>query len=114
MIDQLTKKGVGLACLHYAVEVPKGEPGNDFLRWLGGYFETDWSVNPTFVAEFKRDAAAKGVSESDLRAQRTGDNLLGRWAEPREVAYAILFLACDESSYITGATLMVDAGKSII
>jgi len=61
-----------------------------------------------------RAAAAKGVSESDLRAQRTGDNLLGRWAEPREVAYAILFLACDESSYITGSTLMVDAGKSII
>ena len=61
-----------------------------------------------------RAAAAKGVSESDLRAQRTGDNLLGRWAEPREVAYSILFLACDESSYITGATLMVDAGKSII
>jgi len=61
-----------------------------------------------------RAAAAKGVSESDLRAQRAGDNLLGRWAEPREVAYSILFLACDESSYITGATLMVDAGKSII
>jgi len=61
-----------------------------------------------------RAAAAKGVSESDLRAQRTGDNLLGRWAEPREVAYAILFLACDESSYIAGSTLMVDAGKSII
>ncbi len=61
-----------------------------------------------------RAAAAKGVSESDLRAQRAGDNLLGRWAEPREVAFSILFLACDESSYITGATLMVDAGKSIV
>ena len=35
-------------------------------------------------------------------------------AEPREVAFPILFLACDESSYITGATLMVDAGKSIL
>ena len=61
-----------------------------------------------------RAAAAKGVSEAELRAQRAGDNLLGRWAEPREVAYAILFLACDESSFITGSTLMVDAGKSII
>jgi 2-hydroxycyclohexanecarboxyl-CoA dehydrogenase len=61
-----------------------------------------------------RAAAAKGVSEAELRTQRTEDNLLGRWAEPREVAYAILFLSCDESSYITGATLMVDAGKSIL
>jgi len=61
-----------------------------------------------------RRAAAQGVSEAEMRKQRTGDNLLGRWAEPREVAFPILFLASDESSYVTGATLMVDAGKSII
>jgi len=60
-----------------------------------------------------RRAADRGVSEADLRAERKGENLLGRWAEPREVAFPILFLACDESSYVTGATLMVDAGKSI-
>ena len=58
-------------------------------------------------------AAGRGVSEADLRAERKGENLLGRWAEPREVAFPILFLSCDESSYVTGATLMVDAGKSI-
>lgn len=61
-----------------------------------------------------RRAAARGVSEAEMRTQRTGDNLLGRWAEPREVAYAILFLAGDESSFVTGATLMVDAGRSIL
>ena len=60
-----------------------------------------------------RRAANRGVSEADLRAERKGENLLGRWAEPREVAFPILFLSCDESSYVTGATLMVDAGKSI-
>lgn len=59
-------------------------------------------------------AAARGVSEAELRAQRAGDNLLGRWAEPREVAFPILFLASDESSFVTGATLMVDAGRSIL
>jgi NAD(P)-dependent dehydrogenase (short-subunit alcohol dehydrogenase family) len=62
-----------------------------------------------------RRAAERGVSEAELRASRTADNgLLGRWAEPREVAYPVLFLACPESSFITGATLMVDAGKSIV
>ena len=61
-----------------------------------------------------RRAAARGVSEAEMRTQRAGDNLLGRWAEPREVAYAILVLASDESSFVTGATLMVDAGRSIL
>jgi meso-butanediol dehydrogenase/(S,S)-butanediol dehydrogenase/diacetyl reductase len=61
-----------------------------------------------------RWAAARGVSEAELRGQRAGDNLLGRWAEPREIALPILFLACDESSFVTGATLMVDAGRSIL
>jgi len=60
-------------------------------------------------------AAAKGVSEEELRRSRHQDNgLLGRWAEPREVAYPILFLACAESSFVTGATLMVDAGRSVL
>jgi len=53
-LDALAKKGVGIVCLHYAVEVPKGEPGDKFLDWIGGYFETDWSVNPTWTAHFTR------------------------------------------------------------
>jgi 2-hydroxycyclohexanecarboxyl-CoA dehydrogenase len=61
-----------------------------------------------------RRAAAQGISEGEMRTQRSSDNLLGRWAEPREVAFPILFLSSDESSYVTGATLMVDAGRSII
>lgn len=52
-LGKLMAAGKGLVCLHYAVEVPKGEVGDDFLNWLGGYFETHWSVNPHWVADFK-------------------------------------------------------------
>jgi len=52
-VDKLAKKGVGMAFLHYAVEVPKGKPGNYLLDWMGGYYETYWSVNPHWEAEFK-------------------------------------------------------------
>jgi type 1 glutamine amidotransferase len=52
-IGNLMKKGVGLGCGHYAVEVPKGPTGDAFLGWIGGYFEMHWSVNPTWTADFK-------------------------------------------------------------
>ena len=52
-IQKLMDKGVGLVCLHYAVEVPKGKPGDKFLDWIGGYYETGFSTNPHWTAEFK-------------------------------------------------------------
>jgi dihydroanticapsin dehydrogenase len=39
-----------------------------------------------------------------------GAHILQRIAEPREIAHAILFLASDEASFVTGTTLMVDGG----
>ncbi len=52
-IKGLMDKGVGLGCIHYGVEVPKGEPGEDFLEMIGGYFEPYFSVNPHWDANFK-------------------------------------------------------------
>jgi type 1 glutamine amidotransferase len=46
------EKGAGLVCVHYAVEVPKDKGGAEFLKYLGGYFETFWSVNPHWDAKF--------------------------------------------------------------
>ena len=37
---------------------------------------------------------------------------MGRFGEPEEIAQAAIFLASDESSYITASTFMVDGGLS--
>jgi type 1 glutamine amidotransferase len=49
--SQMDRK-CGFVCIHYAVEVPMDQGGKEFLEWLGGYFETNWSVNPHWVAKF--------------------------------------------------------------
>jgi len=58
-----------------------------------------------------RRAKSAGQSREDL--ERAGETmcLLGRWADAREVAYPILWLASDEASYVTGSVLMVDGGQ---
>jgi len=53
-VDALAKKGVGIVCIHYGVEVPKGPSGEKFLDWIGGYFEPNWSVNPHWTARFEK------------------------------------------------------------
>jgi hypothetical protein len=46
-------RGAGYAAIHYGVEVNKGEQGQTYLKWLGGYFEPFWSVNPFWDPDFK-------------------------------------------------------------
>jgi NAD(P)-dependent dehydrogenase (short-subunit alcohol dehydrogenase family) len=57
----------------------------------------------------KHMARAK-ISEEDFLARNAPLHLLNRIGQPREVAYAILFLASDEASFITATPLMVDGG----
>ena len=52
-IGALMDKGAGFACIHYAVEPTKEQGQAEFLEWMGGCFEINWSVNPTWIAEIK-------------------------------------------------------------
>ena len=66
------------------------------------------TLTPYHVARY----GAQGVSREALHDRQAKASLMGRWAEPREIAYPILWLASDEASFMTGAALMVDGGKS--
>ena len=60
-----------------------------------------------------RRAAAAGRTREELEQQAADECLLARWADPREVAFPILWLASDEASYVTGSVLMVDGGRYV-
>lgn len=69
-IDALAKKGVGLGAIHYGVEIPKGKDGDYFLQWMGGYFETHYSVNPHWMGKFNElpdHEIANGVKPFEMQ-----------------------------------------------
>jgi NAD(P)-dependent dehydrogenase (short-subunit alcohol dehydrogenase family) len=82
------------------------------------------ALNKSLAIQFARDRVRcniihPGIIDTPLQAPYLTDALraefragipLGRIGQPREIAYAALFLASDESSFMTGAEMIVDGG----
>ncbi|HSF81854.1 MAG TPA: SDR family oxidoreductase [Anaerolineales bacterium] len=93
-VVQMTK-AMALDHAHEQIRVNAVCPGDTFVeRWVqNGYFR-----------------AGEPVDEA---AARQSDSIpLGRVGEVEEIAQAVLFLASDEASFITGTTLVVDGGNT--
>ncbi len=76
-------------------------------RELAGYGITVNVVQPGYVGTEMFD---KVKADPKLLEIYTGRILLGRFAEPEEVAHSFVFLASEEANYITGQILCVDGG----
>jgi NAD(P)-dependent dehydrogenase (short-subunit alcohol dehydrogenase family) len=59
----------------------------------------------------EREWLRMGISREQWMAEMAPQHMLNRVGDVREVANAILFLASDEASFITGTHLMVDGGR---
>ena len=64
----------------------------------------------TQIVEKQAKAMGLDKAAADIHPQWAGAQLIQRCAEPREIAHAILFLASDDASFITGSHLMADGG----
>lgn len=97
-----TKAGVVSIAQSLAVE--HGKDGIRVNAICPGFTLTDYH---------ERRAAARGISREQFREGRDGYALLGRPAEPSQIASAVYFMASEDASNVTGQALMVDGGLSV-
>lgn len=65
---------------------------------------------PMLRGDVETESRRHGTSYEDIKREREREQALGRWADPSEIAAAVLFLASDQASFVTGSDLLVDAG----
>ncbi|HEX3810383.1 MAG TPA: SDR family oxidoreductase [Rhizomicrobium sp.] len=77
-----------------------------------GYGIRSNSVHPVFIATPILDPLVNRYGKDEAYAKLGRQVPLGHIGEPNDIAYAVLYLASDESKFVTGAELKVDGGIS--
>jgi 3(or 17)beta-hydroxysteroid dehydrogenase len=78
------------------------------------------SVHPGFILTpmlekvYRKEVERTGRSFEEIKKARGERAPIGRMGSPQDIAYGILFLASDESQYMTGAELVIDGGYTAV
>ena len=65
---------------------------------------------PMLRGDIRLESERTGMPFDEVKTLREGEQALGRWADPAEIAEAIGFLASGRAAFITGSDLLVDCG----
>nr|MDO8098189.1 glucose 1-dehydrogenase [Candidatus Njordarchaeota archaeon] len=65
---------------------------------------------PMLRSDVAKQAMQRNMDPEDLKKEFEAQGVMGRWAKPEEVATGILYLASEDSSYMTGADILIDGG----
>ncbi|MCB0662207.1 MAG: SDR family oxidoreductase [Saprospiraceae bacterium] len=84
-----------------------GQTGITVNNVLPGFTQTE-----RLTELIQHNAEASGMSEETIMKAMQAEVPLGRFADPKEIAAAIAFLASPAASYITGTNLVVDGGRT--
>ncbi len=105
-----------------SINAEQGFPGNPAyvaskggLKMLTKGLACDWAeygirVNNVGPGYTRTKMTQGSWGDPEMREQRTNRTMMGRWAQPEDIAGIVLFLASDMASYITGQDIYVDGG----
>ena len=67
-------------------------------------------ANSVVLGYFKTQMTMESFQDENMRKERANRTLLNRWGNISEINGAIRFLLSDESSYVTGSSIVIDGG----